>query len=86
MRIDGWEIVVDETGQSRGASHPVRGSMVWLNGRLIGHGDVPPEVVEWLIRPALRSAWSKGCVAASAVKPVENPFDGEPPSKDHEPS
>ncbi len=82
MRIDGWECVVDETGKSRGVSHPTRGNMVWLNGRLIGHGDVPADVVAWLIRPALSYAWERG----QRHDGWHNPYAGEPRNKDRDPS
>ena len=93
MRIQGWECSVSEDGMSRGATHPTNGTFTWLHGRLIGAGDAPREVVEWLIRPRLRKCWESGCVmglgaplSAATTVHQSNPYNDEPPNKDKAPS
>jgi len=84
MKIRGWYCVSSNDGSSRGATHPENGTITWLNGRIIGACDAPREVVEWLIRPSLRSAWARGHSQGPAGK--ANPWAGEPPNKDNAPS
>lgn len=94
MRIEDWECAASEGGAARGVSHATRGTFTWLNGRLIGHGDAPPAVMEWLLRPRLRRAWEAGCVVGlgcpndtpSSEAYAMNPHNGEPPNKDSDPS
>lgn len=87
MRIEEWECTASEDGAARGVSHATRGTFTWLNGRLIGHGDAPPAVMSWILRPMLSESWEQG-LAAGLTGNVHspNPYDGEPPNKDRDPS
>ena len=86
MKIAGWTCIVGAGGVSRAASHPDNGNAVWIQGRFMGNGDVPPAVFEWLIRPQLRAAWNIGAFSESMRSLADNPYAGEPPDKDSDPS
>lgn len=86
MRIKGWECVVSPEGSTRAVSHKEDGNCVFINGRLVGHCDMPPEVFQWLIRPMLSESWQDGYNNGWTSAPDRNPFDGELPNKDKEPS
>ncbi len=89
MRILDWEVTINHDGSVRCAQHPENGNVTWINGRLVGHCDVPPEVFAWLIRPQLRRSWDMGCITALRAPTGAlwgNPYIGEPPNKDKEPS
>lgn len=90
MRIQGWELTISPDGQTRAAKHVEDGVAMSVNGRFIGHADVPREVFLWLIRPLLRTTWDAGCIIGLGcpfpANPEEaytlNPYSGEPPNKD----
>ena len=90
MRIANWECTISPDGDVRTAKHTENGTAVSINGRFMGHADVPREVFLWLIRPLLRNAWESGCViglgcpedAPSRGAYDMNPYTGEPPNKD----
>ncbi len=86
MRIQGWELTIGPAGDVRTAKHAECGTAVSINGRFMGHADVPREVFLWLIRPLLRDAWLDGAMAQPRGHHVNenNPYNGEPPSKDKE--
>lgn len=96
MRIGDWECVISPDGNTRAAScsRSEGGSVAFINGRLVAHADAPREVMLWLLRPLLRQAWDSGCVTGLGAPPREpvekvyamNPYNGEPPNKDHDPS
>jgi hypothetical protein len=99
MRINGWECTANHDGSVRVAKHSTEGTMAWVGGRIIGEGAVPAEVVAWLMRARYRQLWSAAFdqgVAYEILKGVEgilrmtqrpsNPYDGELPDKDNEPS
>lgn len=81
MRLLGWDLTVSHDGSMRAAQHPENGSMIWSAKGLMGNAAVPPEVLEWLIRPMLRAAWRQGEFSSMRAL-AENPYDGEPPNKD----
>lgn len=89
MKISGWECIVGAYG-SRAASHPENGTITWLQGRIIGSCDAPPEVIMWLIRSALHRAYRVGFERGENYEREQserfNPYDGEPPNKDSDPS
>jgi hypothetical protein len=89
MRILDWECTITPDGDVRTAKHPENGTAVSINGRFMGHADVPREVFLWLIRPLLRQAWCDGNGAPEddgqgswQRNASENPYNGEPPNKD----
>lgn len=82
MRIDGWECIASPDGLTRHVAHAENGSATYMNGRLVGHCDLPREVLRWLIRPLLRHTWDAACLVPSQP----NPYEGEPPNKDNDPS
>lgn len=99
MRIQGWECTVNHDGTVRTAKHTTEGVVAWINGRIIANGDVPQAVVEWLMRPRFRQLWmtafgqgrtfelfskADGPLRMTTLPP--NPYEGEPPNKDNEPS
>lgn len=94
MRIQGWECAISPSGDVRTAKHPESGTAVSINGRFVGHADVPREVMLWLLRPLLRQIWESGCdtvLGTPSGTPVEkvyamNPYNGEPLNKDNDPS
>lgn len=85
MRILDWECTISPDGDVRAAKHAENGTAVSINGRFMGHADVPREVFLWLIRPLLRVVWDQGCITALRA-PMgalnDNPYIGEPPNKD----
>lgn len=84
MRIKDWECVVSPDGNARGASHPDNGVVSYIHGvGLNAHAAIPPEVLDWLLRPRLRTCWDAGALYGTTV---QNPYNGEPPNKDKEPS
>lgn len=90
MKIKGWECIVNHDGSLRGARHLEEGSWVsFEGGRLLGNGDIPSEVVLWLLRPLLRKTWREGAEAQKLyLSQVHdfNPYNGEPANKDNAPS
>lgn len=96
MRISGWECVINHDGTVRVAKNLHGGSIAWVGGRIIAQCDAPAEVVEWLMRPRLRSSWRNAFDQGMTYESLRgshlmrdlppNPYDGEPPNKDHEPS
>ncbi len=95
MKIKGWACVVSQDGLTRCASHQENGCASYVHGRgLVANAAMPPEVLDWLLRPRLRLCWDAGCViglGAPPDAPVEeayalNPHNGEPSNKDNEPS
>lgn len=86
MRIKDWECVISPDGMSRGASHKDEGSVVYIHGvGLRAHAAVPPEVMDWLMRPRLRVCWEEGCIEGAENVLAKNPYLGEPPNKDKGP-
>ncbi len=96
MRIKDWECHANPDGSQRGASHQHEGSVIYVGGRLVGNCNLPAEVLEWLLRPLLRAVWKDGFSQATPeyLEPfldtddvrAMNPYDGEPPNKDKDPS
>ena len=90
MRILDWECTINHDGTVRGAQHAEHGVMMWTHQGLMGNAAVPPEVLEWLMRPVLRatwnSGWDAGYDAGKGLADSANPYNGEPPNKDNEPS
>jgi hypothetical protein len=91
MKIAGWDCVIGTGGTSRAASHPENGTLAWVQGRLIGACDCPPEVAAWVLRAQLADVWHTALRCAEFVGSTHLarqgcPFDVEPPSKDDEPS
>ena len=87
MKIRGFECVVGPGGRTRAvAGDSDTGNAVWLDGRLVAQTDIPREVLEWLIRPMLRDVWADGNAARERGGVTMNPYEGEPPNKDKEPS
>lgn len=99
MRILDWECTINHDGMVRAAVHAENGSIAWINGRIVGYCDAPAAVVEWLMRPRLRSTWRAAFdqghtfhlmhtnpVVFGKCSMPPNPYEGEPPNKDNEPS
>ncbi len=85
VRILDWECYLSPDGNARAATHAENGTVTYIGGRLIAHGDAPAEVLRWLIRPLLRVTWDQGRITALR-EPRDslnhNPYIGEPPNKD----
>lgn len=88
MRIKDFECVVSHDGNSRAAASQDNGNACYIHGQgLVAHGGVTTAVLRWLLRPLLREAWEAGWYAAvRGVGVDENPYTGEPPNKDNDPS
>ena len=91
MKIQGWDCIISVGGTSRAATHPENGSLIWIEGRIIGHCDAPAEVVAWVLRRQLSDAWHTALRCAEFVGSTHLarqgcPFDVEPPNKDDDPS
>lgn len=86
MRILDWECTINHDGTVRAAQHAENGSVMWSHKSLMGSAGVPPEVLEWLIRPLLRDAWNAGAWSETVRSLPGNPYEGEPPNKDKDPS
>lgn len=91
MKIDGWDCVIGVGGTSRAASHPENGSLVWIEGRLMGHCYAPVAVVAWVLRAHLADTWHTALKCAEVAGSTHLahqacPFDSEPPNSDNDPS
>ncbi len=88
MRIQDWECTINHDGTVRAAKHAENGVAVWSPNGLMAQGGIPAEVLEWLIRPMLRKTWEDG-LEQGMPRQCDfdlNPYAGEPPHKDDEPS